>query len=622
MASDEVWQKFKEELRAKSDIVSIISRYVPLVQKGRSFWGRCPFHNEKTPSFTVNPYDKVYHCFGCGAGGDVIKFVKDIESIDYHSAVNMLAEMAQMEVPTSRSSLDDAKIKKQKAERDRLLALLKETAMHYVENLKLPHSKAGIFYLEKRKITPEIARKFGIGFGIGYKDTIRYLISKGYSIEEMEKAGVIKYRDEKPYDAMGNRVVFPILDVSSNVVAFCGRTLEAKPNFAKYLNTQDTICFSKSKNLYAINLVKKAKLSGVKIDSLIVVEGQMDVVSLHKAGFVNAVASMGTSLTQDQAKLIKRFVDKVYICYDGDTAGKKATLRGLDILRSNGLEVFVMSMPEGLDPDDVINKYGAEGYQKLIDKALPLIDFKLEFLAKLYDVKTNVGKSKYLNEAIEVLKSLSDIEREVYMDKVQEISGIMKDFIKRQISNNNKNSNSNEKSNSISSQMTYVESSKLQQKPKKPIDSKLVQAEKFVLSALLHRRNYAFFREDAEKYFTENRKKYYRIISEIQNETSQNDISAIFFNRCCDNISSDEDNSEIQEEVTGIMNYMIKSGDEENELAFYKDCLYLMIKNYAEEEISKLQTQLAGEIDVQKREEILKQISELMKKIQTKKVDI
>lgn len=343
---NEKWLRFKEELKAKNDIVSIISRYVPLIQKGRYFWGRCPFHNEKTPSFAINPTDQVYHCFGCGVGGDVINFVKEIESVDFAGAINILAELAHMEVPSSDGSYDDSKIKQLKQEKDRLLALLKDTALHYVDNLKLPQAKPGLEYFEKRNISPELARRFGLGFSINFQDTINYLTSKGYTIKEMEKAGVVKTRDDRFYDAMGNRVVFPIMDVSSNVVAFCGRTLEAKPNFAKYLNTQDTVIFNKSKNLYAINIVKKAKIKGEKIDYLIVVEGQMDVVSLHKAGFPMAVASMGTSLTQEQAKLIKRFVDKVYICYDGDTAGKKATLRGLDILRSNGLEVFVMSMPE------------------------------------------------------------------------------------------------------------------------------------------------------------------------------------------------------------------------------------------------------------------------------------
>lgn len=621
--ANEKWQSFKEELKAKNDIVSVVSRYVPLVQKGRSFWGRCPFHNEKTPSFTVNPSDQIYHCFGCGVGGDVIKFVQEIESVDFMGAINILAELAHMEVPTTDGYQEDSKIKQLKLEKDRLLSLLKDTAHHYVDNLKLQQAKPGLEYFEKRKISPELARRFGLGFSINYHDTISFLTSKGYSLKEMEKAGVIKYRDERPYDAMGNRVVFPIMDISSNVVAFCGRSLEAKPNFAKYLNTQDTILFSKSKNLYAINLVKKAKMQGTKIEYLIVVEGQMDVVSLHKAGFVSAVASMGTALTQEQAKLIKRFVDKVYICYDGDTAGKKATLRGLDILKSNGLEVFVMSMPEGLDPDDVINRFGAEGYQKLLDRALPLIDFKLEFLKKLYDISTNDGRTKYVSEALGILKTLSSVEREVYIDKVSEISGIMKDFLKRQLESSHEDEG--ESQSNISSNETKVvavENENQQGKTKKKIDTNVVQAEKFVLSAFLHKRPFAFFRNDAEKFFTENRKEFYRTICEFSSVSDEKSIPKRFFEKYCNSGVDENDNSKLQEDASEIINYIMKNGDEENELAYYKDCLYLMYKNYAENEIEELNKKLENEIDIEKRNEILKKISEYIKNIKTKKVDL
>lgn len=619
MATNEKWQSFKEELKAKNDIVSVVSRYVPLVQKGRSFWGRCPFHNEKTPSFTVNPSDQVYHCFGCGVGGDVIKFVQEIESVDFMGAVNILAEMAHMEVPSTDGYQEDNKIKQQKEERDRLLKLMKDAAYHYVDNLKLPEAKPGLAYFEKRNISPELARRFGLGFSPNYNDTITFLHNKGYDISEMLKAGVVKERDGRPYDAMGNRIVFPIMDISSNVVAFCGRSLETKPNFAKYLNTQETSIFSKGKNLYAINLVRKAKMQGTKVEYLIVVEGQMDVVSLHKAGFVTAVASMGTSLTENQAKLIKRFVDKVYICYDGDTAGKKATLRGLDILKSNGLEVFVMSMPEGLDPDDVINRYGKEGYQKLLDRALPLIDFKLEFLKKIYDVSTNDGKTKFLSEALEILKTLSSVEREVYIDKVSEISGIMKDFLKRQLEANASFAETQAVLVSNASKMASIESEKTETRAKKAIDSNVVQAEKFVLSALLHKKPYAFFKQSIEEYFTEDRKDYYKKINELSEKYSETELPKRFYEEYC---SSEEDESiKKQEEASEIINYIMKNGDEENEMAFFKDCVFLMQKRYADEQIKELNRQLESEIDIEKRKQILNKLSEYTK-LKTKRVDL
>jgi len=615
-------KRFKEELKQKNDIVSVVSKYIPLVRKGRSFWGRCPFHGEKTPSFAVNGDDQFYHCFGCGVGGDVIKFVQEIESVDFMGAVHILADLAHMEVPAfTGTKFEENSIKQRKEEKDRLYALMKETARHYVDNLKTPPAYHALRYLEQRQISPQIARIFGIGYSQNYYEIMDHLRSKGYTLKEMETAGVIKYRDGKPFDAMNGRVVFPILDTSFNVIGFSGRMLDSKPHFAKYLNTSDTILFNKSKSLFAINMVKKAKMASAKLDPIIVVEGHMDVVSLHKAGFTTAVASMGTALTTEQAKLIKRFTDKVYICYDGDSAGKKATLRGLDILKDTGLDVYVMSMPEGLDPDDVIKKFGADGYRKLIEQALPLVDYKLEFLKKLYDVSTPEGKTKYLNEALEILNGLDEIEREVYIAKVSDISGIMKDFIKRQLETRPKIENdSTKKINTLSMKSEVVETRK-----KAPTDTKVVQAEKFILSAILHRRPYAHFDKDVSCFFTEGRDEFYKVIKELILTANEKEITKLFYERFCqqDNDQLEEESFvEKSEQASEIINYIYKNTSEENDLNYYKDCVFLVYKNYAEQKISELTKLLESAIEKEKRNELLMEIKRLSFNIKNKKVEL
>ncbi len=614
MSSNDKLTKFIEELKAKNDIVSVVSRYVPLERKGRSFWGRCPFHSEKTPSFSVNDYDQFYHCFGCGVGGDVIKFIQNIESVDFMGAVHILADLAHMEVPSfSGAASDEEDIKKRKQEKERLLDLMRDTARHYVANLKSPMAKVGIMYFEKRNISPEVARMFGIGFSLNFNEIIDFLKSKNYTLEEMEKAGVIKYKDGRPYDALGGRVIFPIIDTSNNVIAFCGRTLEPHPTHAKYINTADTVLFSKSKNLFAINLVKKNRFEQGKIDYMIVVEGQMDAVSLHKAGFTTAVASMGTALTQEQAKLIKRFAEKVYICYDGDTAGKKATLRGLDILKSTGLDVYVMSMPEGLDPDDVINKYGEAGYKKLLQKALPLVDFKLEFLKNTFDTTTNEGRAKFLNEAILVLQALDEVEREVYIDKVSEISGVLKDFVRRQVGSNVQQ----EVQEPIVSHAASIEQNT---RGALPQDVKSVQAEKFILSAMLHRKPYAFFKTDVREYFTELRQEFYVTIQELLSGENGGDIVKAFYEKYSQDESEDGENSK-SEQASEIINYIYKNASDENDLKYYKDCVSLVVKAYCDREVERLTKQLEDEVDKAKRLDIMKKIKEILDKNQNKKVD-
>ena len=603
------FSKFIEELKAKNDIVQVISSYIPLERKGRTYWARCPFHGEKTPSFAVNEIDQFYHCFGCKAGGDVIKFVMEMESVDYMGAVSILAEKANMQVPSFKGSNnfgDDIAEKKQ--HKDRLIALMKCAARHYNKNLFEGKNPEALNYLVNvRSVSREIAAQFGLGASIDYTEIIDYLKKEGYTEKEILDSGVAKVNGRgEMYDAVGKRLVFPLIDVMGNVIGFCGRVLEKKVDFAKYINTAETMLFSKGKTLYGINLVKKHKQDNPQdpIKYMIIVEGQMDVVSLHKAGFNTAVASMGTALTENQAKLIKRFTDNVLICYDGDFAGQKATLRGLEILKENGLNVKVVSLPEGMDPDDVINKQGKDAYIKLLKDALPLLDFKLELVKKRSDLSTKDGKSKYIEDALNVLREInSDVEREVYIDVVSEVSGTNVDFLKRQLAG--------EKIETPNQPMVTEEYSR---KAVDTIDSAIIKAQKFVLSCIVHLKPFAHFEKDFSQIFVG--EGYVEIAKAI--EANKNSVSVKQMIEKCKEFLLDS-NDELFSE---IINYEVAYGDEENESKYYKDSLWIIYKSYLDSRLEVLNKQLLVEQDNAERKKILTEIADIVNKIRLKKVDL
>ncbi len=422
--------RFLDELKNKNDIVEVVGRYVQLQQRGTNYWGRCPFHHEKTASFSVNPNGQFFYCFGCHKSGDVITFIKEIESLDFNDAVKFLAERVRMPLPEIK--YDDEKIKEQKKQKERVQALLTETARFYASNLKKEGAHKHVEYILKRKIPSACVAKFGIGASLSFSELPSYLLSKGFTHEEMLLSGVVDKKDNRYYDALGERLIIPIINQFNQVVAFGGRLLE-KADFAKYKNTKETFIFSKSNNLYNLNNLKKLK-NEKGLDGVIIVEGYMDTISLVGAGFENVVASMGTALTKDQARILKRYTDKVYICYDGDFAGQKAAIRGLEILTEEGLEVKVVALPDGLDPDDVIKQFGAEGYRKLLTDAKLLIDFKLDIIKKTYDLSTTDGKRKYVQNAVRVIReSPSPAEQEDLLKTVRDVSGTTLEALKREL---------------------------------------------------------------------------------------------------------------------------------------------------------------------------------------------
>lgn len=423
-------KEFLRNLKEKVNIVEVAEGYFTLEKRGANYWACCPFHHEKTPSFSINEAQQYYHCFGCSKSGDVINFVSEMETLDFMDTVKLLAERAKIEIPQSEG--DNQRAAEAKRKRDSMLKILNETAHFYLDNLNSGKADAHIEYILSRKIPSSIVRTFGLGASLNYNDLPRYLFSKGYSKQDIVDSGVVNEVEGRLSDAQGGRLVFPIINSYGEVIAFGGRALK-KVNFGKYVNTRDTLIFNKRKSLYNINLLKKLKRSQT-VKEVIMVEGYMDTLSLYEAGFKNVVASMGTSLTQDQARLIKRYVDTVLISYDGDAAGQKANLRGMDILKDEGLNVKVVPLPEGLDPDDVIKQRGAEGYKACLDAAMPLIDYKLAVLKRDYDLTKTEDKRRYVSEAIKIVRTAdSEAEREELLKQLRDASGISFEALKRDL---------------------------------------------------------------------------------------------------------------------------------------------------------------------------------------------
>lgn len=427
--------KFVEELKSKLNIVDVVSRYCTLQRRGSvNHWACCPLpgHTEKTPSFTVNEPGQFYHCFGCGKSGDVIKFIQEVETLDFVEAVKLLAESIKMPLPTSTKE-EEERAKQQKNKKDRLYQVLRETAVFYAKNLRDEKALHWREYLAKRGISADAIKTFGIGASLDYYSLPNHLKSLGFTEEEMLEAGVCQKNEKgRVYDFEAERLIVPIINALNRVVAFGGRIFEDK-GFGKYKNTKDTDVWFKKNNLFGINNLKKVKQEE-NFDKVIMVEGYMDAISLYMAGFKNVVASMGTSLTLAQAKLLKRYASTVLVSYDGDAAGQDATLRSLDIFENEGFEVKVVQLPSPLDPDDVIREYGREGYSKLLVEAMPLIDYKLKLIGEGKDLTDVSDKRKYVQECLALIRTVKDeFLKEELIKKVSVVSEISFASLKRDI---------------------------------------------------------------------------------------------------------------------------------------------------------------------------------------------
>jgi DNA primase len=380
----------------------------------------------------VTPSKQLYYCHGaCHEGGNAITFIKKIESVSKSDAVKILAKKAGLEVPAYSRNLENAIDPKKK---ERFYALLKDAARHYYENLSTASAAECRDYLSRRGLDEKTVKKFGLGYSINSREMITYLDKKGYTASEMKETGLASFGGDEgqAYDRNRGRLIFPVIDQFGEVVTFSGRTLEKNPEGQKYLHSYNTPVFEKSKTIYAVNELQKLKRGRNKIEYVILCEGQMDVIALHAAGFNTAVASLGTSLTAAQARQIRNFSDKVYVSYDGDAAGQKATLRSLDILESVGLTVNVVRLPAGKDPDDVIKSGGADGYRELLDSAVPLTEFKILTLKLQYNLSDAGEKAKFTVEAVRLLAELDPVEKERHLKVIHGQTGYSMDALKMQ----------------------------------------------------------------------------------------------------------------------------------------------------------------------------------------------
>lgn len=402
-----------EEIRLKNDIVDVISGYVKLQKKGSSYFGLCPFHNEKSPSFSVSRSKQMYYCFGCGVGGNVITFVMEYENYSFVEAVKLLAERAGVELP----EIEYSKEAKEKADlKTTMLEINKLAAKYFYAQLKSEQGKLAYSYLKNRGLSEETITAFGLGYSNKYSDDLyKYLKMKGYKDDILAKAGLISVNEKSGvYDKFWNRVMFPIMDVNNRVIGFGGRVMgDAKP---KYLNSPETEVFDKSRNLYGLNRARTSRKS-----YFLICEGYMDVIALHQAGFTNAVASLGTALTSGHASLIKRYVNEVYLTYDSDEAGTKAALRAIPILKEAGITAKIIRMEPYKDPDDFIKNMGAEAFEERINKARNGFLFSLEILERDYDMNSPEGKTAFFNEVARRLNEFEEeIERNNYIEAVAE----------------------------------------------------------------------------------------------------------------------------------------------------------------------------------------------------------
>lgn len=425
-----------DELRARSDLVQIVSAYVPLKKNGRNYWGLCPFHGEKTASFSVNAEQQFYYCFGCKAGGSVFTFIQEMEHLSFSEAVELLAERAHLPLPEMQ---DSEEYERRHTQRERLLSANREAARFFYETLFTPAGARALEYLRNRGLNDSAIRKFGLGAAPDSWDALtRHLLSKGYTLEELDQLFLTKVKEAEPatetepsrpkryYDIFRNRVMFPVINQYGDVIAFSGRILE-KGGAQKYVNTSDTPVFNKGRNIFGANLLKKER----HLDRVILVEGNLDVVSLTQFGVRGVCATLGTALTEDQARLIHRFAPSVCLAYDGDAAGQNAILKGLNLFRKLDIPCQVLDFPSGMDPDDFIRKEGLDGFQKL--PVLTPETYRIRRLKDHSDLSTRDGKVDYARKSVQVFAGLDPVEREGYIRDLALETGFPREVIEAQV---------------------------------------------------------------------------------------------------------------------------------------------------------------------------------------------
>ena len=561
-----------DEIKSKNDIVDIVSQYVVLKRAGRNYMGLCPFHKEKSGSFCVSPDKQIFHCFGCGVGGNVFHFISKIENLNFKESVEMLANRAGVELPVS-GNFEDDKLAKLKS---RVYEVNKCAAEFYHENLYKPTAKPGQEYVKKRHLDNKTLKAFKIGYSGRFNELYTELKSKGFTEEEILASCLVnKNPDGKFIDRFRNRLMFPIFDTHERVIAFGGRVLDdSKP---KYINSPEDIVYSKGRHLFAFNIARKYNSK-----TIIMVEGYMDAVSLHQRGIHNAVASLGTALTEAQGRLLRRSCEKVIIGYDADGAGQAATLRGLEILQNLGCDIRILQIEGAKDPDEFVVKYGPERFQMYVDKAISLVEFKVKMLKKSLDLDNVNDKIKFLNEVAKIVAKVENsMEREVYVDKISLEYKVSKDAIYAEI---NKllyaNSRTEQK---LEKKVVPVKNISIQQE-EQPVDVKTKRLESLVIYLLINYPDKSF--ERLKKLIDNNVIKIERnkaIINKLYEEHEKGNINI-------ENILDLFD-----DEIT--VNYLSGIMSSDFEITDVDKCIEDVLVTYRKELLLQRRNEILGKID-------------------------
>lgn len=549
------------EIKYRNDIESVISPYVSLKRAGKNLKGLCPFHNEKTPSFTVYPENGSFYCFGCGVGGDIFTFTKTIENLDYIEAVKLLAERSGVTIP--ENGYDDS-IQKLK---NTILNINRETARFYNNYLMSPNGKWAYDYYTDRGLTPGTIKRFGLGAAPDSWDALlRHLKSLGFSEWEMEQANVISKSANtgRYYDRFRNRLMFPVINLRGNVIAFSGRARPGEEKSAKYINTSDTLVYKKSQNLFGINLAKNDCA-----DNIILVEGNMDVISLHQAGFTNTVAPLGTAFTEEQARLLSRYTKEIIVTLDSDAAGQKAVMRALQTMKDINIPIRVLVLPECKDPDEYIKKHGAGRFRKLLDGATGEIEYRLIKAAEGIDLTGDEGRLKYLNAASELLASVDDaIAVDMYVGRLSEKYGVSKTALIHKIEEIRKKNIRSTYRKEIK-EIVAPKFDKRDVNPERRNNVSAVAAEESFLAVLLQHPNLfetAYELLKPEQMVTNLNRKIYSVLINAMNSGKQVDIS----------LFGEEFNASEMGYITMLQN---SAKAEKNQKEVLKDCVAGILKH-------------------------------------------
>lgn len=561
-----------DEIKSKNDIVDIVSQYVVLKRAGRNYMGLCPFHKEKSGSFCVSPDKQIFHCFGCGVGGNVFHFISKIENLNFKESVEMLANRAGVELPVS-GNFEDDKLAKLKS---RVYEVNKCAAEFYHENLYKPTAKPGQEYVKKRHLDNKTLKAFKIGYSGRFNELYTELKSKGFTEEEILASCLVnKNSDGKFIDRFRNRLMFPIFDTHERVIAFGGRVLDdSKP---KYINSPEDIVYSKGRHLFAFNIARKYNSK-----TIIMVEGYMDAVSLHQRGIHNAVASLGTALTEAQGRLLRRSCEKVIIGYDADGAGQAATLRGLEILQNLGCDIRILQIEGAKDPDEFVVKYGPERFQMYVDKAISLVEFKVKMLKKSLDLDNVNDKIKFLNEVAKIVAKVENsMEREVYVDKISLEYKVSKDAIYAEI---NKllyaNSRTEQK---LEKKVVPVKNVTVQQ-DEQPVDEKTKRLESLVIYLLINYPDKSF--ERLKKLINNN---------VIKIERNKAIINKLYEEHEKGNINIENILDLFEDEIT--VNYLSGIMSSDFEITDVDKCIEDVFVTYRKELLLQRRNEILGKID-------------------------